>query len=317
MASDLSSEERLIEKKAQESVEYILFCVLADRKAIVRKSDLNKNILKEHSRLFKSTLTLVEKYLDNVFGLKLVELDGEKGEKFGVQSKFEYDHELNKKDNKAIWAENSSTNRSFYQSGGAGTSIDLEADYELHEQIKYSILIISLAIIFMNENEMDADLFWESMKRIDVLRDEKKHKYLGDVFKYFTVEMVKEGYLEYEKMPGVEPPVYKFKWGYRSKLEISKKSLLNFVCEMYGGLDACKPEEWIAQYADVLKEDNQMEANQTDESNTTATNANATARHTQRTQTQAANQTRSNAFNLFDDESTPTQQPRQSTRLRK
>ncbi len=106
----------------------------------------------------------------------------------------------------------------------------------------------------MNDNEIDADLFWSSLKCLDINKDEKKNKYLGDVFKYFTYELVKDGYLEYELLKGIDPPTYKFKAGYRSRLEISKMAILNFVCHIYGGADACKPEDWSTQYADALKE---------------------------------------------------------------
>lgn len=51
----------------------------------------------------------------------------------------------------------------------------------------------------------------------------------------------------------MEPPTFKFKAGYRSKLEITKQSLLEFVCEVYGGLDVCRPEEWNSQYSDAMK----------------------------------------------------------------
>lgn len=56
------------------------------------------------------------------------------------------------------------------------------------------------------------------------------------------------------QLKGIEPPSYKFKAGYRSKLEITKHSLLEFVCNVYGGVDVCSPQEWSSQYADALKE---------------------------------------------------------------
>lgn len=56
-------------------------------------------------------------------------------------------------------------------------------------------------------------------------------------------------------MRNVDPPQYKFKWGQRAKLEIPKMNVLRFVCEMYGGMDVCKPEEWLAQFKDACKPD--------------------------------------------------------------
>jgi hypothetical protein len=69
----------------------------------------------------------------------------------------------------------------------------------------------------------------------------------------------------------MEPPTYKFKSGYRSKLEITKQSILEFVCNVYGGLDVCKPEEWSVQYSDAMKEyqDNDLHVSMENDSNST------------------------------------------------
>jgi hypothetical protein len=239
-------DEQIIKKKALECVEYILFCVLGERKSIVRKTDLNKNVIKDYSRLFKQIFGLVKVHLFDVFGLQIIDLDHDKGDKYGIRSKFEYDPDL--------YSSNLSESAKHLRDFGNEISSS-EIDKEFEDQLKYSILMVSLSLIFMNGNEIDSGLFWDSLKRVDVNKDEKRHKYLGDVHKYFTVDLVKEGYLEYEQIPGMDPPAYKLKWGQRAKLEITKKSVLNFVCEVYGGLDTCKPNEWLAQHADAIKRD--------------------------------------------------------------
>lgn len=222
-------------RKADECVQYILFCCLSERKAIVRRADLNKFIIKDQSRQYKTIMNMVSLRLHEVFGIELIDINNdEKAEKLGIRTKFEYDLNLNRP----------------HKSENANT----ESDPIFLEQYKYSMLMISLALIFMNENEISDELFWDSMKKLDINKEDKKHKYLGDIFKYFTTDLVKEGYLEYELIKGIEPPTYKFKTGYRSKLEITKKSILDFVCKVYGGLDVCKPEEWSTQYNDAMKE---------------------------------------------------------------
>lgn len=239
-------DDSMISKKAQECVEYILFCCLSEKKCIIRKTDLNKNVIKDLSRSFKNIFKYVKEYLEDVFGMEVIDLDNEKGERFGIRSKFEFDSHLEK------LTENN------FQRGLSDFHNDLannESDQKFSSQLKYSMLMIALSLIFMNENEIDSQIFWESLKRLDINKEEKRHKYLGDVSKYFTSDLVKEGYLEYDQVAGTDPPSFKFKWGHRAKLEISKKSVLNFVCEIYGGSENCKPEEWIAQYADAIKID--------------------------------------------------------------
>lgn len=56
-------------------------------------------------------------------------------------------------------------------------------------------------------------------------------------------------------MAGTDPPQFKFKWGQRAKLEIPKINILKFVCEVYGGQETCRPEDWLAQYQDANKKD--------------------------------------------------------------
>jgi hypothetical protein len=234
-------EETNLKKKAQECVDYIMFCYLADRKSIIRKADLNKNVLKDHSRSFRAVFKLVEDYLKNVFGMTLVDMDKDKGEKFFIRSKFEFDSSINNF-KKVRTLSKLSMDSSAH-----------ESDRIFQEQIKYGFVLISLALIFMNGNEMNAELFWESMKKLDINKDEKRNKYIGDVSKYFTSDLVREGFLEYEPIRGIEPPEFKFKWGPRATLEITKKKVLEFVCEMYGGSEICKPDEWIAQYSEASK----------------------------------------------------------------
>lgn len=179
-------EEAELTQKADECVQYILFCFLSERKAVVKRADLNKNILKEYSRQYRAILKMIEVRMDEVFGLELFQLDNvdlDKAEKFGVRNKYEFDFELNN-------AKNQEKRNS-------------ESDPVFLEQFKYSMLMISLSLIFMNDNEIEENLFWDSMKKLDVNKEEKKHKYLGDICRYFKSDLVREGYLEHEMVKGM------------------------------------------------------------------------------------------------------------------
>lgn len=215
-SNEYGTESPEMSKKADEVVQYILFCSLAEHKATVKRIDINKNILKDSSRQYKDIMTMAKRRLNDVFGINLVIIDGnDKGEKYGIKCKYELDPSLSRPD--------------FLNNKSSESN---ETTPELMEKFKYSLLMVSLAIIFMNENEIDSNLFWELLKKIDINKDEKKHKYLGDVFKFFTYELVKEGFLEYTQIPGYDIPQFKFKSGYRSDLEITKKSILDFVCKL-------------------------------------------------------------------------------------
>ena len=183
----------------------------------------------------------------------------DKQERYGIKNKFNSDPSMTKY---ALQSE-SHTMATNANSTVAITS-QMDMTEEVDHAVKYSVLMIALSIIFMNDNEMDSQQFWDHLKRVDINHNEKRHTLLGDVEKYFTIELVKEGYLEYEQVKGIEPITHKFKMGYRAKLETTKMQILEFVCRVYGGVDVCKPHDWNIQYMDAQKgetedsEDNQM-----------------------------------------------------------
>jgi hypothetical protein len=251
----------LFNKKVEEFVQYVLFCPLAEQKGIVRRTDINKNVLKEHSKAFVAIMQTAAKKLDRIFGIQLIDLDG-KVEKFAIKNKFFWDDSLNK----FSFANTASQRPESFNMSSTFSASSHDGDEELRMHFKYSVIMVALALIFMNKNEIDANKFWDLMKKIDINRSEKRHKYLGDVEKYFTTELVKEGYLEYEQEKGFETPTFKFKWGYRAKMETSKKKVLEFVCEMYGGEDSCKPQDWQENYKDAMKDENGDENEENNES---------------------------------------------------
>ena len=55
------------------------------------------------------------------------------------------------------------------------------------------------------------------------------HETFGDVKKLVTQEFVRQGYLEFTKLPNQETPVYEVQWGQRAHAETSKKKILKFV----------------------------------------------------------------------------------------
>lgn len=183
-------------KKAQECVEYILMCVLGERKSVFKRVDLNKSVLKDHVRLSKQIVKQAQEFLDQVFGLELIDMDGDdRADKYGIRSKFDFDSELFTRQTCVTSNANSETFVgtqlivSEDELGAGGDSFERNFD----DQVKYSMLMIALSLIYMNGNELEANLFWESLKRLDINKEEKKNKYLGDVGKYFTTELVKEG----------------------------------------------------------------------------------------------------------------------------
>lgn len=122
-----------------------------------------------------------------MFGFELIDLDGDdKAEKYGVRSVFEFEPDMYKKDARITGGQ--------LMTQFIGDHADNEtSDRRFADQLKYSMLMIALSLIFMNGNEIEAEVFWDSLKRLDINKEEKRNKYLGDVGKFFMTELVKEG----------------------------------------------------------------------------------------------------------------------------
>jgi hypothetical protein len=200
----LSTSDPIVKKNLEDLIQYIIFCALAEGKAVIKRVDINKNILKEHSRFFRDYIKEANEQLNRAFGLSLVDISNNTAEKFGVSTKFTFDADLS--------GINSRLKTNDNRSQTSFSSIEDENDLDMH--VKYSMLMISLSLIFMNGNEMDSDLFWDCLKRFGISKDDKKHKRLGDVSKYFTSELVREGYLEHEAVGSICCIIYLFKFTY-------------------------------------------------------------------------------------------------------
>jgi hypothetical protein len=141
-----------IKQLISDTIQFILFTTLAEHKVFIKRADINKNILKDLSNQFRNIIEVVRRDLDTVFGLKLTNLD-DHYDKFGISSLFTNDKKIND-------ILNSKSKSSLEDNVDNINEVQTEKE-ELNKNLKYSMLMIALSIIFMNENEMEADLFWE------------------------------------------------------------------------------------------------------------------------------------------------------------
>ena len=58
------------------------------------------------------------------------------------------------------------------------------------------------------------------------------HEVFGDVKKFISQDLVRQGYLLHERLGLSDPPVYEYKWGPRAKYETSKRNILDFVYQV-------------------------------------------------------------------------------------
>lgn len=206
-----------VNQKVCDLVQYLL--IMDQKKIPIKKLDINKYILKEHSRAFNKFFSKAKTTLKEVFGIHLMELDA-KQKSYILVNMFE--NEVDKEH--LVWPP--------------------------EDNAKMGLLMVVLSTIFMKGNVMPDNLLYHMLKKLGI-DTEQNHAVFGDVKKLITQEFVRMGYLEYVRDPKSDPPVYEFKWGPRAKLEISKRNALDFVCQIYD----VELDIWTSQLQDVLRDE--------------------------------------------------------------
>ncbi|XP_064616156.1 non-structural maintenance of chromosomes element 3 homolog [Liolophura sinensis] len=205
-----------VDRRVSDLVKFLL--IMDQKKLPIKKQDINKHVLKELSRAGPVVLDKAKFLLRDVFGIELVELeDKQKGNYILVNS-----------------LETDATNPHLQWPG--------------EDNAKFGLIIVILSLIFMNGNVISDGEMWHGLKRLGV-EPEVSHTVFGDIKKLVTSEFVKQGYIEYNKRPNSDPPVYDFKWGWRAREETSKKHVLDFVSQVY----SMDPKQWTSQWQDVVQ----------------------------------------------------------------
>lgn len=231
MASQLSQSQKAInnidrgeqERLINETVKFLL--VMDQKKMPIKKTDINKHVLKEHSKAFPAIIAEASKRLGNVFGIEVKELEEKLKGSYLLVNKLDTDAD----DTHLAWGEDDDSKR--------------------------GLLMIVLSLIFMSGNVMNDDQLWNGLKKFGVDPD-MPHEVFGDVKKLVTQEWVKQCYIEITRMPNTDPPLSEVKWGQRAHLETSKRNVLGFVSKIY---EIEELSQWTSQWQDVLTSEGQTE----------------------------------------------------------
>ncbi|KAL6093397.1 hypothetical protein STEG23_026164 [Scotinomys teguina] len=93
---------------------------------------------------------------------------------------------------------------------------------------KTGLLIVALGIIYMQGNHARENVIWRALNVMGI-RPNRHHCIAGNAKKLFTETFVKEGYLEYNPVPGRHPTRYEFLWGPRAHAETTGVDVLQFL----------------------------------------------------------------------------------------
>lgn len=199
-----------VDQKTAEVIQYIL--VKDQKKIPIRRADLVKNVLKDYKNVYPEIMKRAVHSLDQVFGLKLVEIDT-KNHLYILINKLEPCEEEP-------------------LSGPASP--------------KMGLLFVILGVIFMKLGVVKESLIWNMLKKLRVDPGEK-HDVFGDVKRLVTDEFVRQRYLEYVRVPHTEPVEFEFRWGQRAEVEVSKAKILEFMGQIHNQ----DPQTWMQQYREA------------------------------------------------------------------
>nr|XP_057940214.1 necdin-like 2 isoform X2 [Doryrhamphus excisus]XP_057940216.1 necdin-like 2 isoform X2 [Doryrhamphus excisus]XP_057940217.1 necdin-like 2 isoform X2 [Doryrhamphus excisus] len=196
-----------------QTAEVVQYILVKDQKKIpIRRGDLIKHVIKENRNIYPEILKRAAQSLDQVFGLKLVEIDA--------------------KNHLYILINN-------LQPAAGGDSIT-------SANPKTALLFVILSVIFMKGGVVKEGLIWSTLKKLAVDAADR-HEDFGDVKKLITDEFVRQRYLEYTRVPHTDPPEYEFRWGQRADVEVSKPKILEFIGQLHGQ----EPQSWKHQYREA------------------------------------------------------------------
>ncbi|XP_005406546.2 PREDICTED: melanoma-associated antigen 8-like [Chinchilla lanigera] len=106
----------------------------------------------------------------------------------------------------------------------------LSDDYRSFPQI--SILIVILTVIFMKGNSASEEDITKVLRMREMLA-QRNNVAIGDPWKFITVDLVREGYLEYQEIRNSFPTRYEFLWGPRAHAETSKMKLREHLARLH------------------------------------------------------------------------------------
>ncbi|XP_028636149.1 melanoma-associated antigen B4-like [Grammomys surdaster] len=105
---------------------------------------------------------------------------------------------------------------------------------------KTGLLMTLLVVIFMNGNISSEDDIWEFLKVVGIYPG-RDHPIFGEPRKFITKDLVKENYLEYHRVSGIDPPKYVFLWGSRAHAETTKMKVLEVLAKINDGIPSSFP----------------------------------------------------------------------------
>ncbi|XP_029678581.1 non-structural maintenance of chromosomes element 3 homolog isoform X1 [Formica exsecta] len=212
----MSSQDMEAQEKMQLISSIIRYVFAADKsKQPIQKTQIIKNVLNGNGRLFRTIIEKVNRELSQVFGFELVEIES---------NRYILVNEVENKLPHLIF----------------------------HNSSKQLLLYLVLVHIFMHGEACQEDILWNFLRNLNIITNNSfQNEYFGDVKQLVTIDFVNERYLEKTLVDKNDPSLFEYTWGSRAENELTYRSVLQFVANIYG----ISPKKWKLQYKAVIQQE--------------------------------------------------------------
>ena len=214
-AAAASSHTDLLTWKAELLVQYMLYKY--KMRELIKRSEMVKVIHRRYKAQYPEILSRASEQMEMVFGMVLKEV----------------------RPNSHCYTLVSNLDLSDSES--------MRGDWGLP---KNGLLMPLLGVIYLNGHRTSEEEVWKFLNILGIY-DGRMHFIFGDTRTLITEDLVKEEYLEYNQVPGSNPPRYEFLWGPKALTENSKTKVLQFLTKV----NDLVPDALLPHYEEALREE--------------------------------------------------------------
>jgi len=221
-AQKLTTDE--LERKVKDVVRLALFSEL--RKQPIRRDDMVKKVLHEHSRAFQVVFDKAQERLEDIFGMSLAELPSKEKKSFGTGGSRKPVGNKDKPSTKSYVLKNV-----LPQEYRVSDIISWEKN---NEEDIMGLLTVILSLIHVNGRVLSDDQLAHYFRRLYLVDNDK-----FDLEKLLST-FVKQGYLDKQKTnrsdqsQNSEKEPLEYRWGPRAKIEMPESNLVEFIRALFG-----------------------------------------------------------------------------------
>nr|XP_014332379.1 PREDICTED: melanoma-associated antigen B2 [Bos mutus] len=208
-----SSHTDLLTMESENLVQYMLFQY--KMRELIKRSEMVQVIHKRYREQFPEILSRASEQMEMVFGMVLKEV----------------------RPNSHCYTLVSNLDLSDSES--------MRSDWGL---MKNGLLMPLLGVIYLNGHRTSEEEVWKFLNILGIY-DGRMHFIFGDTRKLITEDLVQEEYLEYNQVPGSDPPRYEFLWGPKALTENSKTKVLQFLTKV----NDLVPDALLPHYEEVAR----------------------------------------------------------------